>query len=319
MTSTPLTARIATVTLNPAIDQTISVPNFAVNQVNRVVATQSDPGGKGVNVASILADRGLPVTVTGFLGRENTHLFEELFARKQIEDRFVRIAGHTRTGIKVIDEEKGTTTDINFPGQTPDAADIDALLTTVDALADTCGWFVMSGSIPAGAPADLYQPLVTRVRAAGRNVALDTSGAGLRAALAAGPTLVKPNIHEMEEITGHPLSDHAAIVAEARRWRNEYGIETVVVSLGADGALLVGGDDALYARPPSVKVRSTVGAGDAMLSGLVAGLHQGLGLADCARQATAFAAGAITFVGSGLPEDASLKRLMNEVEVTIVD
>ncbi len=311
--------RIATVTLNPAIDQTISVPNFAVDQVNRVTTSRSDPGGKGVNVASILADRGLAVAVTGFLGEENTRLFEELFARKAIQDCFVRIAGHTRTGIKVIDEVNGTTTDINFPGQPPTGADIHDLLTTVDELTHSCGWFVLSGSIPAGAPVDLYKPLVERIRAAGRKVALDTSGPGLQAALPAGPTLIKPNIHEMEEVIGRPLADRSEIMAEAQRWRQAYGIDVVVVSMGAEGALLVTGERALHAQPPTVTVKSTVGAGDAMMSGLVAGLYQDLDLAACARLATAFAAGAITFVGSGLPDEALLQTLTDQVAVDEIE
>ena len=311
--------RIATVTLNPAIDQTISVPNFAVDQVNRVTTSRTDPGGKGINVASILADYGLPVAVTGFLGKENTHLFEELFARKAIQDRFVRIAGHTRTGIKVIDEANGTTTDINFPGQPPTDANIQDLLTTVDELTQSCGWFVLSGSIPASAPVDLYKQLVARIRSAGRKVALDTSGPGLRAALPAGPTLIKPNIHEMEEVIGRSLADRAEIVAEAQLWRQAYSIDVVEVSMGAEGALLVTGESARHAQTPSVTVKSTVGAGDAMMSGLVAGLYQDLDLTACARLATAFAAGAITFVGSGLPDVALLQTLTDQVAVEEIE
>jgi 1-phosphofructokinase family hexose kinase len=311
--------RITTVTLNPAIDQTISVPHFAVDQVNRVEASRSDPGGKGVNVASILADRGLPVTVTGFLGAENTRIFEELFTRKEIEDRFVRIAGYTRTGIKVIDEVNGTTTDINFPGQPPTAADTEALLAAIRTLADRSSWFVMSGSLPAGAPTTLYRSLIETVRAVGRKVALDTSGPALEAALDAGPTLVKPNIHEMEALLGSNLPDQDAVITEAQRWRERHGIDTVVVSLGEAGALLVADGIVLHARPPKVAVKSTVGAGDAMVSGLIAGLYQGMSPGDCLALGTAFAAGAITFVGSGLPPAERLAALQARVIVTELD
>lgn len=310
---------IATVTLNPAIDQTISVPHFAVDQVNRVEASRMDPGGKGVNVASILADRGLPVTVTGFLGAENTRIFEELFVRKEIEDHFVRIAGYTRTGIKVIDEVNGTTTDINFPGQSPTEADIEALLATVRTLTERCSWFVLSGSLPAGAPSTLYRSLIETVRAAGRKTALDTSGPALEAALEAGPTLVKPNIHEMAALLGSDLPDRHAVIAEARRWRSLYGIDTVVVSMGEAGALLVADGIVLHAQPPKVAVKSTVGAGDAMVSGLIAGLYQGMSSGDCLALGTAFAAGAITFVGSGLPPAEKLAALREEVVVSEVD
>ena len=125
-------ARIATITINPAIDQTVAIADFSAGRVNRVQDFRSDAGGKGVNVAAFLADYGLPVTATGFLGRENSRLFERFFRQKKITDRFVRIAGSTRTGIKIIDEVKQQTTDINFPGQPPTPADIQSLLKIID-------------------------------------------------------------------------------------------------------------------------------------------------------------------------------------------
>ncbi len=116
--------RVVTVTINPAIDQTISIPNFAAGTVNRVQSSRMDPGGKGINVASFLADSGQPATVTGFLGVENDDIFRRLFAQKDIEDRCVRCAGATRIGVKISDMAQHRTTDINFPGQTPDDAHI---------------------------------------------------------------------------------------------------------------------------------------------------------------------------------------------------
>jgi 1-phosphofructokinase len=107
---------VVTVTLNPAIDRTVTIRNFTAGAVNRVEQERSNPGGKGVNVASALSDYGYQVAVTGFLGRENSAPFEELFARKKIADRFVRIAGRTRMGIKITDPTLHQTTDINFPG-----------------------------------------------------------------------------------------------------------------------------------------------------------------------------------------------------------
>src|SRR5687767_1971007 len=127
--------KIATVTLNPAIDQTVMVDNFTPNAVNRAQSLQLDAGGKGVNVASFLADYGLSVAVTGFLGQENPQVFEQHFARKRIDDRFVRIPGLTRTGIKVVDQARRQTTDINLPGLTPSATELDRLHETINELA----------------------------------------------------------------------------------------------------------------------------------------------------------------------------------------
>ena len=315
--------RIATVTLNPAIDQTVSIPNFRAGQVNRVAYTRSDAGGKGVNVASVLADYGagtehpFPVSVTGFLGQENTLLFERLFAEKGIEDRFVRIAGSTRIGIKIVDEPRQETTDINFPGEMPTAKDVAALFQIVEELTATCSWFVLSGSIPVGLSPEIYRELVEAIKAKGRAVVLDTSGEGLRRALAAAPTMVKPNVDELRELSGKPLHREEAIVRAAQRLL-ERGIDCVVVSMGKQGALFVEREEVIIARPPEVVVKSTVGAGDAMVSGLVASKARDDSLADCARLATAFSVDAITRVGSGLSSMDSINAYMAQVAVETV-
>ncbi len=310
--------KIATITLNPAIDQTVSIPDFQAGKVNRVKHSQSDPGGKGVNVASFLSDFGFQVAVTGFLGEENTLLFERLFVKKHIEDRFVRIAGSTRIGIKITDEVKQQTTDINFPGQAPTTADIESLLQIVEQLTADCHWFVMAGSIPAGCSLDIYFELVKLVTRHGRAVALDTSGEGLRRALPAIPTLVKPNIDELQELVGRPLSTQVEVVAAARSWL-EQGMETVVVSMGAEGAIFVEANDVVLAQPPRVTVKSTVGAGDAMVSGTVAGKIQDASLAECARLGTAFSLSAISQVGSGLPSLEAIETFKSQVVIQRLD
>ncbi len=137
---------IVTVTLNPAIDQTVTIPNFAVGTVNRVEQMQQNPGGKGVNVAAVLADAGHSVAVSGFLGRENDASFTALFEQKRIADRFVCIAGQTRVGIKIVDPSQRQTTDINFPGQAPTPAELATLFQTLLGLDGA--WFVLAGSLP---------------------------------------------------------------------------------------------------------------------------------------------------------------------------
>jgi 1-phosphofructokinase len=289
--------RIATITLNPAIDLTVAVPNFRAGQVNRAQTSQADPGGKGVNVASLLADYGFDVVVTGFMGAENDHLFRRLFERKRIDDRFVRIPGSTRTGIKVVDPVSQSTTDINFPGLAPTEAEMDQLAAIVAELAATCQWLVFSGSIPTGARVTAYRDLMQQVW--DKPVLLDTSGEAFREAMLATPTIIKPNVDELSEYLGRPLDSEVAILAAAHELL-EQGVTTVVVSMGKQGALFVEASAALHAAPPDVVVKSTVGAGDALVAGIVAGKLQGLSLAGCARLATAFAADAISHVGSGI-------------------
>lgn len=305
---------ITTVTLNPAIDQTLTIPNFRAGSVNRVQDFRCDAGGKGVNVAAFLADYGLPVTVTGFLGKENPLQFERFFKAKQICDRFVRIAGSTRTGIKIIDDTRQETTDINYPGQAPTATDLQQLTEVLDELSTESRWFVIAGSIPAGTSPKIYGEMITTIAQKGGQVALDASGEGFRQAVGAKPALVKPNIDELEEFCGQSLTTQAEVIAAARRLL-DLGLQTVVVSMGEKGALFVEKDQVIRAIPPEVAVKSTVGAGDAMLSGMVAGKIENRSLKACARLATAFAVIAVTHIGAGLPRATSLESIEAEVQL----
>ncbi len=305
--------RVVTVTINPAIDQTISIPNFTAGAVNRVQSSQMDPGGKGINVASFLADFGQPATVTGFLGADNDGIFRRLFERKGIEDRCVRIAGQTRIGVKVSDEALHQTTDINFPGETPSPADIAHLFEILGELAATHEWFVLSGSIPRGVSAGIYEEMVRKL--AGKKVVLDTSGEGFRQAVPAGPWLIKPNVDELSEYAGKSLDSPMAILEQARAIMGRYSIHSVVISMGKEGAIFVEGNETVWAVPPAVEVKSTVGAGDAMVAGTVAGKIRGLALAECARLATAFSVTAISHIGSGLPSAEAVQSARERITI----
>jgi 1-phosphofructokinase len=286
-----VTVDTLTITLNPAIDQTVTIAKFTTGSVNRVESACSNPGGKGVNVASMLADYGQRVAVSGFLGCGNTGSFEQLFAEKRIEDRFVRINGQTRVAIKVVDPLQQRTTDINFPGAAPSPDDLIALLEALGAIDAHC--IVLAGSVPPGVEQDIYRRLIPTLKAGDRRIVLDTSEEPLRLALEAKPDLIKPNIHELQALLGRRLPDRSSVVSAARRLI-ERGIETVVISMGQDGACLVSANEAVIAVPPDVEVQSTVGAGDAMVAGMIAAQAKGLSLAECARLATAFSMHALT-------------------------
>lgn len=306
---------VLTVTLNPAIDQTVTIPNFEARKVNRVEHTRSDPGGKGVNAASFLTDAHHTTAVTGFLGRNNAALFDALFAEKGIADYFVRIAGQTRVGIKIADPVANDTTDINFPGEAPTAADVEALFAQIPTLPGA--WVVLAGSVPPGVEPTIYRDLVAAFKHHGRRVALDTSGEPLRHALDAVPDVIKPNIYELETLVGRTLPSLDDVVAAARDLLG-HGLHLVVVSMGADGALFIDGSTVVRARPPHVTVESTVGAGDAMVAGTVAGQLRSLPLADTARLATAFSVDAVTHVGSGLSSWAAVEAMVGQVDVGTV-
>lgn len=305
---------VVTVTLNAAIDQTLDVPGFAAGAVNRAVAETRTAGGKGINVAAFLAGGDTPVTATGFLGEENTAVFDALFRRRGIRDRCLRLAGRSRVNIKLVDREGRSVTDINLPGLYVPAESWRGLLTVVNDLAAANRTFVLSGSVPMGVPDTAYAEMVTALHRRGAFVVVDASGPPLRHAVAARPDMVKPNAAELAELLGRPLTDRAEVVRAAREL-SETGIALVVVSLGAEGAVFVEGGRALLAVPPPVEVASTVGAGDAMVAGVVAARLEGMGLEDCARRGTAFAAGTLSRLGPELPPPERLAELMRAVRV----
>lgn len=305
---------VVTVTLNPAIDQTLSIPGFAAGRVNRVAESRSHAGGKGVNVACFLADLGVEVIATGFLGVENENLFVEAFKRKGIEDRFVRIAGATRVGIKIVDDWMEQTTDINFPGLTPTKEETGELFEGLASLSQPDMWFVLSGSVPSGVPDTVYAEMIESIHAKGGHVLLDTSGRPLQEALASRPEVIKPNAQELGELIGGPVDVHGAVRAATEFLRSR-GLQRVVVSMSNDGAVFVEPGRALLARPPRVKVRSTVGAGDAMVAGIVYATIRGLPLPELARVATASGAYAVTRIGTGLEDREEHRKLMEQVGI----
>lgn len=309
--------QVVTITPNPALDLTVNVDNFELDTVNRGQAMQVDPGGKGVNVASFLADAGHDVAVTGFLGDENPAPFEQLCARKGIAEAFIRVPGRTRTGIKIVDQARQQTTDINMPGIAPPQVAVATLASKLDTWAEVCPWFVFSGSLPPGLPSDFYATHIARLKAQGRRVVLDTSGKALAEGVRAGPTIVKPNAGELEHLVEQHLITLADIEGAARQLL-AYDIALVVVSMGARGALFISAEASWLATPPRVPGKSTVGAGDAMVAGLVAAEIQGLTPAASARLATAFAVGAITRLGPHLPPSETLEAYRRQVTVQLL-
>ena len=307
-----MNAGAVTVTLNAALDHSLECTDFRAGEVNRVTAQWQHAGGKGINVAAFLSGWVQPVWAAGFLGRDYAAPFEALFRERGIEDRCVRVEGQTRTNLKILHAPQ--VTDLNLPGVRIGAQDWEALQRELVALAQPGRWFVLAGSLPASAPGDAYAQLVRLLRRAGCPVALDASGSALRLGVREAPQLIKPNLRELEELVGRGLRSRAEVL-EAARGLVAGGVARVVVSLGAEGALLVEEGRALHAQPPATQGVSTVGAGDALLSGVLAGSLRGEGPEACLRRGTAFAAGTLTRPRPTLPPRAELESLMAQVQV----
>jgi 1-phosphofructokinase len=298
MANTPTTI---TVTLNPAIDHSVFVDAFVPGTVHRVTRSHRQAGGKGVNVGTMLAMGGTTVVVSGFLGEANSSIFERHFQMHGMQDAFIRVTGETRTGIKIVDAKAKDTTDLNLPGSAPTQAQCDALISKLLELVQVGNWVVIAGSLPVGMKPDFLTDLIHRLRDAGAKIAVDSSGAALAAAVAAGVDLAKPNNHELAELLGRELNDFQSILVAARELRREQ-VSNLVVSLGAEGALFLSEDMELVARAPSVQVVSTVGAGDSLLAGYLQGQLLGENTVDCARRATVYAWSCLEALDTVLPD-----------------
>ena len=307
-------AKILTITLNPALDLTVRLPQLEPGEVNRSQALQTHAAGKGVNVAQVLADLGHKVTVSGFLGEDNQQAFSALFTRRGFADAFIRVPGETRSNIKLA-EDDGRVTDINGPGPHVNDLAQQALLDKLDQIAASHDAVVVAGSLPRGIRAQWLRELVLRLKALGLKVILDTSGEALKEGLSAGPWLVKPNGEELSEALGSLVDSVESQVAAATHLQT-LGISHVVVSHGADGVNWFSrGAQTLHAQPPKVRVASTVGAGDSLLAGMVHGLISGHSPEQTLRTATAIAAMAVTQIGFGISDAMQLTTLENGVDV----
>lgn len=287
---------IVTLTPNPSVDRTIELDGLKRGAVHRALRSRIEAGGKGVNVSRCLAVHGVATTAIVTSGGMEGEQLARLLEPFDISVASVPLAAPTRSNVTLV-EPDGTTTKLNEPGPTLSADENEAMADRVVALAADAEWVVLSGSLPRGVPDSLYADLVSRVHALGGKVALDTSGAPLGAAVGAKPDVIKPNDEELAELTGVTLATWGDVVAQAEKLRAD-GVGAVLVSLGADGALLIDDSGTWRAYAAPVEVKSTVAAGDSALTGyLIAGAHG----PDALRMAVAFGTAAVTLPGSGMP------------------
>ena len=283
---------IFTVTLNPAMDKTVVIEHFAPDAVNRVQQMRTDPGGKGVNVSKVIARLGGESVALALAAGRTGEAIGDALREMGIGTDFLYGPGETRTNLKIVDPALHQNTDINEPGPQAAQALLDRLLRRL-----TPGDIVvLAGSLPRGLSADTYAVWTRACRAAGARVFLDADGEALALGTAAGPELIKPNGDELARLTGRDLRTHAEI-AQAARALIVRGVERVVVSLGAEGALFVDAASVTYGPGIPVPVGSTVGAGDSVVAALALAAARGMTQEETMR--LAMAAGAANVMCSG--------------------
>ncbi len=280
---------IYTVTFNPALDYAMHIDALCEGETNRSSGEYIQFGGKGINVSVVLSRLGVSTTALGFVAGFTGQALEKAVKAEGVCADFIHLeSGLTRINVKLKGE---TETEINAGGPEIDQASLDALYRQLDMLGagDT---LVLAGSVPKSLPHDIYAQILRRLQ--GRNIrfVVDATGKALGATLPYAPFLIKPNLRELEELSGRVLPDKTAVAAAAKVLQAQ-GAQNVLVSLGKDGAFLLdaNGETHIVAAHKGTPI-NTVGAGDSMVAGFLAGADKGyayaLALGNAAGGATAF-------------------------------
>lgn len=305
---------IFTVTLNPTLDRTLSVPALRPGEVHRAQLLREDLGGKGVNVSRALDALGINSHIVGLAAGCTGQRLRDGLREAGFAVDFIEMPGETRRNLTIRDETTGIYTKINEPGPYLDAGHASNLLHHIGTLAQPGDVWVFCGALPPGARPDLYAQLITTVQSRGGRAVLDTSGPALAAGLTARPFAIKPNREEAGELLGERLEDDRADCRAAGRLQAN-GIETVALSRGAEGLVLAMGDELVLALPPLLKALSPVGAGDAALAGLLWAMVEGCDAVETARRAVACGAAAALQEGTGIGDRRLIEQLLPQVMI----
>lgn len=283
---------IYTLTFNPAIDYVMRIDKLNRGETNRSVSEDIQFGGKGINVSTVLANLGVETAALGFIAGFTGEALDRAVRERGVKTDFIRLkSGNTRINVKL---KSDVETEINAQGPAIAEEDIAALYKKLDAVSEG-DTLVLAGSVPGTMPQNIYERILSRLDGRGVRFVVDATGELLTGALKYRPFLIKPNRAELEEICGRRLETDEAVAAAARELKQK-GAVNVLVSLGADGALLVDEFDRVHRRQviPG-KAVNTVGSGDSMVAGFLVGAGRSyeyaMDLGSAAGSATAFSDG----------------------------
>ncbi len=284
---------ITTICLNPAFDKTVTVDELRLGEVNRILHVREDLGGKGINVAAVARRLGLRAQCLGCMGEAGAAKLREKMAEEGVAFEFMTIPGSIRTNLKVVSHKGQAVTELNEPGSPMTQEQLDSFMQLVHEK-DAGSYAVLTGSLPPGCPAQTYREIILALKDV--PCILDAEGNSLLMGLNAHPLLVKPNLSELESTLGTSLRTLRAI-RDAAYVLLKKGAQSVIVSMGKMGALFTDGISTLYSPALMVKALSTVGAGDAMVGGVLLSLTKGESLAEAFR--SGMAAGAASVMTEG--------------------
>jgi 6-phosphofructokinase 2 len=304
---------IITVTVNPALDKSTQVDRVAAEQKLSCRSPNYDPGGGGVNVARAISKLGGNALAFYLVGGAIGEMVQDLLEHEEIAQHAIPIKGVTRSNLTVLDESSGQQYRFGMPGPPVEEDEWSEMLDSVRKLEPGPQYVVASGSLPPGVPQDFYARLAAVARQRGARFVVDTRGEPLRAAVASGVFLIKPNARELSMLAGAEVTTEEEQEAMARELVDSGQSEVVVVSLGAAGALLATSDICTRIRAPSVRTVSKIGAGDSMVGGIVLALARGESIVDAVRYGVAAGAAAVTTPGTQLFERGDVERLYDKI------
>ncbi|MBQ9008202.1 MAG: 1-phosphofructokinase family hexose kinase [Clostridia bacterium] len=305
---------IITVTLTPALDKTVTIPDFETGKLNRIASIRLDAGGKGINVSKVLGVLGMQSTAMGILGGSTGEWIEQQLRLAGILPDFVHVPRETRTNLKIIDPVRSCNTDINEPGDPVDFSVYEEVVSRILARAREGDIVVFAGKAPQKAPDNLYGTMIRSLSAHGIRSFLDADDASLAQGIQAFPDLIKPNLEELSRLVNAP-TESISDVAQAALSLHQGGIRTVIVSLGARGAVFVR-DHVLYSPGVSVPVGSTVGAGDAMMAAFCYGESVGLSFEETCRLSVAVSAAKVMQSGTQPPDRKDIDALLGVIPLS---
>lgn len=308
---------ILSVTPNPSIDHALFVESLRIGDTNRVIRVERDAGGKGVNLSRIAAELGAKTLATGFLaGAAGAYVRSVLEAQHALHD-FVEVPGETRTNFSVEDNSNTPPTTFNERGPSVTPEDIDRLVSKVETLSKGSAWVCVGGSLPPGAPVDLYARLVKVAQAEGAKVLIDGDGPHQELGLKAGPDFIKPNHEEAGRLLGREIQtdDQAVTAAKELAGRLGGGDRIVVISRGKNGAVLAQGETLLIGESPTVEVKSTIGSGDSMLGAMLWAITSGKTIEEALQWGLAAGAATATTDGSGIGRRPMIEELYHRSKV----
>lgn len=304
---------IVTLTMNPAVDESTSVPYVLPEQKLRCRAPTHEPGGGGINVARAIRKLGGDALACFPVAGPAGELLKRLLDGEGVPHTPMAVDGWTRENLNVLEEVSGRQFRFCMPGATLGDREWPIFLDWVRQLRPPPDFLVASGSLPPGVPVDFYARLAAVGREIGSRVILDTSGAPLARAVEEGVYLLKPSLREFQALTGEPGGDESQLASLAATAVKRGWCEVLVLSLGAGGALWVTASERERLASPAVQVKSSVGAGDSMVAGIVLSLARGRALSEAVRFGVAAGAAAVMNPGTALCRREDVERLYLQV------